>query len=206
MPLQHWRIGWAVLQALATTTESRAALMRAHLLAAAIPLAQRTLGSADESRATPVLDFLANITFDLDGQAALLKLPEAFNAVLEGLECRTQPARLAASLCVRNLAFSADGQAAILARPRALPALIRALHPSDVELAARAGAALWALSGRCERAKAALKATDILSELRVAERALTAKTMVAPPLSAAERTALDDSLRAVGAVMAILRE
>ena len=205
IPEAHWRVGWATLQALATTTESRAALMRAHLLAAAIPLLQRTLGATDEGRAAPVLDFLANLAFDLDGQAALMRTPEAFNTILEGLECRTPPARLAACLCLRNLAFSADGQAAILTKPRALPALLRALHPSDLELAARAAAALWALVGRCERAKAALKAAPTLNELKIAERALTAKTMVAPPPSDSARATLDECLRAVGAVMAILR-
>ena len=66
-------------------------------------------------------------------------------------------------------------------------------------------AALWALVGRCERAKAALKAAPTLNELKIAERALTAKTMVAPPPSDSARATLDECLRAVGAVMAILR-
>jgi hypothetical protein len=205
LPESHWRIGWAVLQSLATTPESRAALTRAHLLQAAIPQLLRTLGSADESRAAPVVDFLADLAFDLDGQASLLKLPESFDAILEALESRSPPARLAAALCMRNLAFSADGQAAILNKPRALPALIRAVHPNDLRLASRAAAALWALIGQCERGKAALRAAPRLNELKVAERALTAKAMVAPPSGTSERAVLDETLRSMGAVMTILR-
>ena len=39
----------------------------------------------------------------------------------------------------------------------------------------------------------------------MAERALTAKAMVAPPGGTSERAVLDETLRAMGAVMTILR-
>jgi hypothetical protein len=198
-------VGWAALRSLATAAESRAALVRASLIPKAVSLLQRNLGAADESRAAPLLDFFANLTFEAEGQSALLKEAEGFNAVLEGLESKLPEARRAAALCVRNLCFASDGRAAVLARPRALPALMRALHPSDLALAARAAAALWALIGRCERAKAVLRGAALQAQLRTAERGLTSKAMVAPPDAAGERELLGECLRCMGAVMSILR-
>lgn len=148
-----------------------------------------------------------NLAFDLEGQATLLKYSEAFDAVVEGLEARTsRAARLASALCLRNLAFSADGRAAMLTRPRCLPALVRALDPSEPPLASRAASALHALVGRCERAKAVVRHGATLDELKVAERALTAAAMVAPPSAHAARASLDETLRGVGALMSILRQ
>ena len=79
------------------------------------------------------------------------------------------------------------------------------MHPSDLELAARAAAALWSLIGRCERAKAALRTPPHLSQLRAAERALASKAMVSPPKSQRDRALLGDCLDCMGAVMSILR-
>ena len=138
-------------------------------------------------------------------QSALLKLPEAFDAILEGLESKLAEARMAAALCIRNLAFAADGRAAILAKPRALPALLRALRPDDLGLAARASAALWALIGRCECAKATLRSGAHQIQLRAAERALTSKAMIAPPRTAAARALLGDCLHCIASIMTILR-
>ena len=205
LPEAHWRVGWAALRSLATAPESRASLVRNHLIPKAVALLQRNLGATDESRAAPILDFFANLTFEPEGQTALLKEAEAFNAVLEGLESKLPDARNAAALCIRNLCFAADGRTAVLSRPRALPALLRALHPADVVLAARAAAALWSLIGRCERAKAVLRGAALQGQLRAAERALTAKAMVAPPDAANERELLGECLRCMGAVMSILR-
>ena len=126
-------------------------------------------------------------------------------ACAQGLESRHPAARLASALALRNLAYSADGQAAILGRRRALPALLRALHPSELPLASRAAHALWALIGHTERAKATLRAPPTLAELKAAERALTTTAMVSPPRGRTERAALDEALRALGAVMATLR-
>ena len=206
LPDAHWRCGWGALRSLATASESRAALLRAGLLPAAVPLLHRHLGGTDEGRAAPVLDFFANLAFEIEGMQALLRLPDAFGAILEGLESQTSPpARHAAALAVRNLAFSADGRAAVLAKPRAMPALLRALHPSDLTLAARAAAALWALIGRCERAKAVLRGAQHQEQLRAAERSLTAKAMLAPPPKAEDRALLGEALRSMAAVMSILR-
>jgi hypothetical protein len=64
LPDEHWRVGWAVLSSLATSPESRQALVRAQLLPSALPLLQRVLGDrADEPRAAPVLEYCANLTF-----------------------------------------------------------------------------------------------------------------------------------------------
>ena len=65
--------------------------------------------------------------------------------------------------------------------------------------------ALWALIGRCERAKAVLRGATLQGQLRVAERALTSQAMVIPPASAAERKLLGESLHCMGAVMSVLQ-
>jgi len=156
-----------------------------------------------------VLDFFANLGFDPEGQIAVLKTDHAFQLILEGLECRHGPAREAAALALRNLAFAADGKAALLGKPRAVPALLRAVQTADgrtdLRLAARASAALWALLGRCEKAKVVLRAPDNLAQLRSAEHALTARGMLcAPAEGGAQRAALEEALRNMGAVMSIL--
>ena len=67
----HWRLGWAAISSLATSMESRTALIRSHLIPKVVPLLLRNLGAADESRAAPVLDFFANLAFEHDGQAGM---------------------------------------------------------------------------------------------------------------------------------------
>jgi hypothetical protein len=209
LPEAHWAYGWAVLRSLATAPESRAVLLKAQLLPRAVPMLSRILGSTDERRAAPIVELFANLAFEAEGAAAILKLPDAFEALLSALESRLNTARYAAALALRNLAFLADGRAALLAKPRALPALLRALHPSDLLLAARAAAALWALLARCERAKGAMRQPALLAPLRAAEAALITRAMLATPAidgeRCGERELLGDCLRAIGAVMSILK-
>ena len=209
LPEPQWAYGWAVLRSLATAPESRAVLLKAQLLPRAVPMLSRILGSTDERRAAPIVELFANLAFEAEGAASILKLPDAFEALLSALESRSSAARDAAALALRNLAFLADGRAALLAKPRALPALLRALHPSDLLLAARAAAALWALLARCERAKGAMRQPALLVPLRAAEAALITRAMLMTPAIEGERCGehelLGDCLRAIGAVMSILK-
>ena len=74
MALPLWQLHWRCLQSLATAAESRTVLLRSGCIGAAPSLAHRLLLGAkerDEPRAAAVLDFLANLAFDRDGQAAV---------------------------------------------------------------------------------------------------------------------------------------
>lgn len=153
----------------------------------------------------PLLDFIANLAFEAEGAAALLKLPDVFETLLSCLEPRVfTAARDAAALALRNLAFTTEGRVALLAKPCALPALLDALHLNNMQLAARAGATLWALLAKCERAKGAIRQPFLLAQLRAAEVAFATRAMVAAPWLDAERELLSDCLCAVGAMMSIL--
>ena len=135
LPITQWRLCWATLQSLSTGTESRSVLLRAQLLPRAIPALRRALhppaaavaeadtAAAHDARAAAVLDFAANLSFAPEGQATLLRAPEAFDVLLEALEGRLAASRRAAALCLRNLAFCADGKvgASLLPPPTPLP-------------------------------------------------------------------------------------
>jgi len=50
---------------------------------------------------------MANLAFDAEGCAALLKIDDAFESLLDALACRHHaPTRHAAALAIRNVAFS----------------------------------------------------------------------------------------------------
>jgi len=196
LPERQWALGWALLQSLATAAESRSVLLRCQAAPRAVAALRASLArpAVDEARAAAVLDFLANLCFDAEGQAALLRVPDAFDGVVDGVGCRLPAARRAAALCLRNLAFCADGKASFLAKPRALPALLHALGGADARLASHASAALWALLCRCEKAKVAMRGSTLLQQLQVAEKALAARALV--PGGAEGGAAAQDDLAA----------
>lgn len=105
-----------------------------------------------------VLDFMANLTFDAEGCAALLRTDEAFDVLLDALGSRHAPNRAAAALALRNVAFAPDGKAALLSKPRALPSLLAGIDARQLGLAALCSGALWALI--CRRAPEHTALTD----------------------------------------------
>ena len=153
MDIEQWKLHWQVLQALATSTESRTTLLRCGAIAALPPLIRRLLAKGervDEVRAAPVIDFIANLTFDAEGCASLLKMDDAFECLLDALTARhSAPTRHASALALRNVAFTAEGKGAMLAKQRALPAMLALLDGRDLRPAAYISSALWALLSRC---------------------------------------------------------
>jgi hypothetical protein len=208
MDADLWAMHWQVLQALATAAESRTVLLRSNCIGAAPPLVRRLLSRgerADEARAAAVVEFMANLAFSNGGCTALLRVPDAFECLLDALGARHHaPTRYAAALALRNVAFSVEGKGAFLAKSRALPALVGCLDPADVRLAALGSGALWALLSRCERAKVAFRRGGILArQLNTAERELTFVAM-RPPAAPSARAQLQQTLRNLDVVAQLL--
>jgi hypothetical protein len=208
MDAELWAMHWQVLQALATAAESRTVLLRSNCIGAAPPLVRRLLSRgerSDEARAAPVVDFMANLAFNSTGCTALLRVPDAFECLLDALGARHHaPTRYAAALALRNVAFSVEGKGAFLAKPRALPSLVGCLDSGDMQLAALGSGALWALLCRCERAKVAFRRGGVLAkQLSAAERELTFLAM-RPPAAPAERAQLQQALRNLDVVAQLL--
>ena len=260
----HWRLGWGALRSLATSTESRTALVRSHLIPKAVPLLLRNLGAADESRAAPVLDFFANLAFEHHGQAGMegRDHPSRHTCALtlagphtpfapphsrsdtqgaRGLRRHPRGPGVEATRCTqrcrswraqprlrrrgpRGSACQVPGDprspqsaASVRPRPRGSRCCRRVPRSNQkshrqlfrpltiVWLDSRCHPALWALVGRCERAKAMLRGATLQAQLRAAERALTSQAMVMPPSAAAERKLLGESLHCMGAVMSALQ-
>ena len=179
MRAADWKQAWQCLGSLATASESRTLLLRSPLPTRASNVAGALLvpPASDEARSAPVFDFLANFTFEADGQAALLHTDGAFDTVLEGLASRDLNVRRAAALCLRNLAFHSDGKASIMAKPRALPLLVAGIDRRDAQLASTCSSALWAFLSHCERAKVALRHGDLIERVIDAEKALVSNAM-----------------------------
>lgn len=208
MDAELWAMHWRVLQALATAAESRTVLLRSNCIGAAPALVRRLLSRgerADEARAAAVVDFMANLAFNSVGCTALLRVPDAFECLLDALGARHHaPTRYAAALALRNVAFSVEGKGAFLAKPRALPALVGCLDGGDLQLAALCSGALWALLCRCERAKVAFRRGGVLArQLSTAERELTFLAM-RPPAAPAARAQLQQALRSLDVVAQLL--
>ena len=72
----EWARGWEALASLATSSEGRAVLLRERLVPAMAHALREALDAADaaaETRALPIFECMANLTFDADGQIAVLR-------------------------------------------------------------------------------------------------------------------------------------
>lgn len=203
MPERHWTLCWQALQSLSASADSRAVLLRTRLVAQAVPILRRLLAAAEDTRSTAVLEFFANLTFDLDGQQMLLRVHDGFDTLVDAMESKLPSSRFAAALCLRNVAFAPEGKAAFLARERAIPALLRSLDPASLLLASRAASALWALISRSEKTKVALRSQSVLQQLHAGEMAL-AQAAANQGLSASEHEAVQEVQLTLGIVTRIL--
>ncbi|WAR12009.1 RTTN-like protein, partial [Mya arenaria] len=129
---------------------------------------KRSKGNKGRQLATEQLwlELLLNLSFSLEGQQIILKIPACLDVLLEFVESPTTRLQETAVMIIRNLACHTSNKPRLLSNDQLLPRLLVCVGSDREKVTAGAASALWALIYNNQKAKVVMKNANVAAKLQ----------------------------------------
>ncbi|WAR12086.1 RTTN-like protein, partial [Mya arenaria] len=160
---------FSLLANLALSSECRNILWKSNFLQEFSNLnPKRSKGNKGRQLATEQLwlELLINLSFSLEGQQIILKIPACLDVLLEFVESPTTRLQETAVMIIRNLACHTSNKPRLLSNDQLLPRLLVCVGSDREKVTAGAASALWALIYNNQKAKVVMKNANVAAKLQ----------------------------------------
>ncbi|XP_078608122.1 rotatin-like isoform X2 [Branchiostoma floridae x Branchiostoma japonicum] len=199
----HLKTVFAVLANMALSNVCRGILWKSNFLQGFSTVVPGKGGKdkKQNSLAARWLAVLVNVSFSLDGQQMLIKIPDMLGLLVEHVQSSPRSCQAMALLVLRNMCFHPANKPRIVANEKVVETLLRCMESSGLHSKAVASSALWALVTNCQKGKVGLKNAAVVHRLEESWQAIRRD----PPTSSKDQKLVQQCLYNMKTIVSVVR-
>ncbi|XP_078688146.1 rotatin-like isoform X1 [Branchiostoma floridae x Branchiostoma belcheri] len=199
----HLKTVFAVLANLALSNVCRGILWKSNFLQGFSSVVPGKGGKdkKQNSLAARWLAVLVNVSFSLDGQQMLIKIPDMLGLLVEHIQSSPRPCQTLALLVLRNMCFHPANKPRMVAHEKVVETLLRCMETGSLHCKAVASSALWALVTNCQKGKVGLKNAAVVHRLEESWQAIRRD----PPSSSKDQQLVQQCLYNMKTIVSVVR-